>query len=353
MPQPTRKSHRRMTALTLGLLALVLAAPSCPGGAGVGFRAGVCMRDITPVSPSLAAAYESAFGGPAIVNHTDPVFMAGFGDDRRATGYNDRLWARGVVLDGAGGRVAIVALDLVGYLNGEVDTIRSLVAPESGIDYAVVHSTHQHEGPDTIGIWGPRPAHQRHRLRLPRLRERRRGRLHRRGRGPPRAGARPVRHHRLGRPEPRPRRGGRRPGRGRRQGAGRRRPARPRHRRAHRRRAALDHAGDRARRCARHAGHPRQLREPSREPGQRQHADHLGLPALRARGHRGRGRRHDPLGERRPRRAPGSARHRRARPGDAGAGGAAHLPLGGGPRRAARRASGLGHPVRARGTPRP
>jgi len=140
-------------ALTLGLVisSVALLAPVC---AGPTLKAGVCVRDITPISPGLAASYEAAFGVPAVVNHTDPVFMAGFGDNRQATGYNDQLWARGVVLDGFGGRIAIVSLDVVGYLNGEVDTIRSLVSAASGIDYAVVHSTHQHEGPDTIGIWG-------------------------------------------------------------------------------------------------------------------------------------------------------------------------------------------------------
>jgi hypothetical protein len=132
----------------------LLLAPQCPGP---GLRVGVCERDITPVSPGLAAAYEAEFGVPAIVNHTDPVFLAGFGDNRPATGYHDRLWARGVVVEGHGGRIAIVSLDVVGYLNGEVQTIRSLVAPESAVDYLVVHSTHQHEGPDTIGIWGPNP----------------------------------------------------------------------------------------------------------------------------------------------------------------------------------------------------
>jgi hypothetical protein len=118
-------------------------------------RAATCLRDITPISPGLVGAYETAFGGTAVVNHTDPVFMAGFGNNRAATGYTDRLWARGLVVDGKGGRIAIVALDVVGYLNNEVQTIRNMVQPESGIDYLVVHSTHQHEGPDTIGIWGP------------------------------------------------------------------------------------------------------------------------------------------------------------------------------------------------------
>jgi hypothetical protein len=115
---------------------------------------GTCVRDITPVSASLAPAYEAAFGTPAAVNHASTIYLAGFGNGRAATGYHDRLWARGVVLDGKRGRIAIVALDLVGYFVNEVDTIRSLISPGAGIDYLVVHSTHQHEGPDTLGLWG-------------------------------------------------------------------------------------------------------------------------------------------------------------------------------------------------------
>jgi hypothetical protein len=126
----------------------------CPLGRNLA-RVGVCQRDITPVSPGLADEYEAAFGGSAVVNHSDPVFLAGFGDNRRATGYHDQLWARGIVVQGKGGRIAIVALDLIGYFNAEIETIRSLVSTDSDVDYVVVHSTHQHEGPDTVGIWGP------------------------------------------------------------------------------------------------------------------------------------------------------------------------------------------------------
>lgn len=88
----------------------------------------------------------------------DPEFDARarlVGNDRQATGYNDRLWARGVVLQRKDQRVAIVSLDLVGYFKNEVDTIRALVLPGSQIDFVLVSSTHQHEGPDTVGIWGP------------------------------------------------------------------------------------------------------------------------------------------------------------------------------------------------------
>jgi hypothetical protein len=149
---PHRPPRRRPL---LALLAcLVAAGPALAEGDG-SLRVGTCRREITPVTPPLQAAYAAAFGAPGVVNHTEPVFMAGFGDNRRATGYHDRLWARGVVLDSKGVRVAIVAVDLIGYFKNEIDTARALVSPASEIDYAVVASTHQHEGPDTIGIWGP------------------------------------------------------------------------------------------------------------------------------------------------------------------------------------------------------
>src|SRR5262245_19970810 len=111
-----RSSSRSARRSRLGLAAVLhacsaLLGTNCPGG--IQLRVGICQRDITPISPSLTDEYEAAFGVPATVNHTDPVFMAGFGDNRRATGYNDRLWARGLVVEGLGHRIAIVALDLV------------------------------------------------------------------------------------------------------------------------------------------------------------------------------------------------------------------------------------------------
>jgi hypothetical protein len=135
------------------LFGLVLTAS--PVSADGSLSVGTCTRDITPISASLAPAYEAAFGVPAVLNHTDPVFMAGFGNNRQATGYNDRLWARGVVLDRKDSRVAIVSIDVVGYFKNEVDTIRALVSPSSEIGFVLVSSTHQHEGPDTLGLWGP------------------------------------------------------------------------------------------------------------------------------------------------------------------------------------------------------
>ena len=156
LPRFTRsqKILRRVALITLALSAVALVGAECPLPVSP-MSAGVCAVDISPISPSLVDEYEAAFGVPAVANHTDPVFIAGFGNDRQATGYNDQLWARGVVVDGADGRVAIVSVDLIGYFNAEVESIRSLIDPEAGIDYVAISSTHQHEGPDTLGIWGP------------------------------------------------------------------------------------------------------------------------------------------------------------------------------------------------------
>ncbi|MFK7894437.1 MAG: neutral/alkaline non-lysosomal ceramidase N-terminal domain-containing protein [Myxococcota bacterium] len=148
-----RGAARRGWLVAVAVASLALMGVRCPVDGPL--RAGVCSVDITPISPSLLDEYESTFGVSGAVNHTDPVYIAGFGNDRQATGYNDQIWARGTVVDGSDGRVAIVSVDLIGYFNAEVETIRSLIDPDAGIDYVVVSSTHQHEGPDTLGIWGP------------------------------------------------------------------------------------------------------------------------------------------------------------------------------------------------------
>ena len=93
------------------------------------------------------------------------VWMAGFGNGRPAAGVRgtgiglvgdgDGLWARGTVLRKGNTTVAIVALDLVGWFNPDIQAVRGMLADKGiEIDHLVVHSTHTHEGPDTMGLWG-------------------------------------------------------------------------------------------------------------------------------------------------------------------------------------------------------
>ena len=83
-----------------------------------------------------------------------PVYMAGFGQNRKATGVHDPLKARAVVLAHGRRKIALVCVDLVGFFLPDVEKVRARL---SGFDYVMVSSTHNHEGPDTLGLWGPAP----------------------------------------------------------------------------------------------------------------------------------------------------------------------------------------------------
>ncbi len=85
------------------------------------------------------------------------VWMAGYGTGRRAKGVHDELWARAVAFRSDGTTVVVVALDLVGYFRPEVEKIRAILPRKLGVTHLVVCSTHNHEGPDTMGLWGPLP----------------------------------------------------------------------------------------------------------------------------------------------------------------------------------------------------
>jgi hypothetical protein len=80
-----------------------------------------------------------------------PVWLAGYGQGRAATGVHDPLMARAVVLDDGRRKIALVSVDLIGLQYPETKRIRTQV---EGFDYVLVASTHNHEGPDVIGIWG-------------------------------------------------------------------------------------------------------------------------------------------------------------------------------------------------------
>lgn len=83
-----------------------------------------------------------------------PVYMAGFGQNRVATGIQDPLLARAVVLDDGTTRIALISVDIVGFFYPNALNVRSALP---GYAHVIVSSTHNHEGPDTLGLWGPSP----------------------------------------------------------------------------------------------------------------------------------------------------------------------------------------------------
>jgi hypothetical protein len=82
------------------------------------------------------------------------VFMAGFGHDRKATGVHDPLMARAIVLQHGKEKIALVSIDLVGLFHPQVENVRQRLP---GFGFILVSSTHNHEGPDTLGLWGASP----------------------------------------------------------------------------------------------------------------------------------------------------------------------------------------------------
>jgi hypothetical protein len=90
----------------------------------------------------------------------DGVYLAGFGSGRAAIGAFDPLWARALyVRDAASGlSYAQISIDFIGYFSDWNDRIVDLaneLDPTLRLDHLIVSHTHNHEGPDMIGLWGP------------------------------------------------------------------------------------------------------------------------------------------------------------------------------------------------------
>ena len=87
----------------------------------------------------------------------DPIYIAGFHNQRPALGIHDKLWARTMVVDDGNSRVAITSIDAIGFMNDDILDTKALISEASQISYSVISSTHTHEAPDLLGIWGDSP----------------------------------------------------------------------------------------------------------------------------------------------------------------------------------------------------
>lgn len=145
---------------------LDLKMPTEPAKAGQ-FQIGLAKQPITPniedtwVDVDSNAKYEPIKGDYFIDKNDngkfDAFWLAGFHQNRPATGVHDDLWARAVVFDDGNFRVALVVLDVIGLFHDDVITIRLMTAEKGlGIDHVIVSSTHVHEAPDLMGLWGPK-----------------------------------------------------------------------------------------------------------------------------------------------------------------------------------------------------
>lgn len=137
MSQDVRKSIRQVRVSECAVAILLATSTAL---AATGLRAGAAKAVITPDV------------------HAAKVYMAGFGNNRVATGVHDDLYVRCLALAAGGQTLAMCSVDLIGLFYDDVLKVRESVkarAPE--VTHLIVTSTHDHEGPDTMGLWGATP----------------------------------------------------------------------------------------------------------------------------------------------------------------------------------------------------
>lgn len=138
-----------------------------PGASPVSapLQVGVAIRNITPdleyydpwndadgngrYEPDKGDTYTDRNGNGKF----DAVWMAGFNNNRPAKGVNDPLWARAIAIRNNDTTVVLVSIDSIGILHEKFIEIRKMLNPSLGIDHVMFSTTHNHEAPDTLGIW--------------------------------------------------------------------------------------------------------------------------------------------------------------------------------------------------------
>ena len=100
-----------------------------------GFLAGAASCDITPQNP-------------------EGMLLGGFDFNRPCAGVRDPIYARALVVSDGKTPLVIVTLDLVGLSLVRTNRIR-LRLTQRFPDSILLVCTHNHQSPDTLGLWGP------------------------------------------------------------------------------------------------------------------------------------------------------------------------------------------------------
>ncbi|MBM3216182.1 hypothetical protein FJZ36_14850 [Candidatus Poribacteria bacterium] len=113
---------------------------------------------VASISASTASAQLMAGAASRVVTPSGSAYMAGLKSPRLSEGVHDDLYARALALRSGDTTVLLVGVDVIGLLRHRVEAIKEALS-QSGVpvDGLIVCASHQHSGPDTIGIWGPSP----------------------------------------------------------------------------------------------------------------------------------------------------------------------------------------------------
>ncbi len=122
------------------LLALAIQLVLVFSASAQGLRAGSARRVITP----------------DLTLHA-PVYLAGFANNRIATEVHDPLYVRCLAIQAQAQPTVLCSADVIGLFYDDVLEIRQLARTRTEMPALdlIVAVTHNHEGPDTMGLWGP------------------------------------------------------------------------------------------------------------------------------------------------------------------------------------------------------
>ncbi len=110
-----------------------------------------CLDEPTGTAEGCDEPFEDVNGN----SWFDATFIGGFGPLRPALDIHDPVTARALVIAEAGEYIAFVTLDLVGLGSPRIWPARDALAADGlNPDRLIVSSSHNHQGPDTMGLWG-------------------------------------------------------------------------------------------------------------------------------------------------------------------------------------------------------
>lgn len=116
-----------------------------------------------PDALTLVAGGASAgplLAGAAVVDVTprdEPVFMAGYKILKKNESVEGAITARAIALARGEVRAIVIGCDLIGLHHYQVEEVRRRLRPLIPPGQVLVACTHNHAGPDTLGMWGLPP----------------------------------------------------------------------------------------------------------------------------------------------------------------------------------------------------
>lgn len=98
-----------------------------------------------------------AAAGKEVITPDHPVYLAGLAGNRLSKGVHDDLYARCLIIEENGKKIVFVSCDLIGIFRDEIEKIIEKISEYTKIEkeHILISCTHQHSGPDTLGLWGP------------------------------------------------------------------------------------------------------------------------------------------------------------------------------------------------------